>query len=69
MSTLLARVIDAYNEWAPPPNPSPVGIHHVIIHLAAELNAAGHPAAARHLLEQLGPKVVPLLPPGSGGAA
>ena len=69
MTTLLARVIDAYNEWAPMPNPSPVGIKRVIILLAAELNTAGHHAAARHLLEQLGPKVVPLLPPGSGGAA
>ena len=69
MTTLLARVIAAYNEWAPPPNPSPVGIRHVIIHLAAELNAAGYRAAARHLLEQLDSKVVPLLPPGPGGAA
>lgn len=69
MTTLLARVIAAYNEWAPRPNPSPVGINHVIIYLAAELNAAGHRAAARHLLEQLSPKVVPLRPPGPGDAA
>jgi hypothetical protein len=45
------------------------GMNAALFHLASELNSAGHCDAARWVVEQLNPKVVPLRPPEPGGAA
>jgi hypothetical protein len=65
-STLLARCYKAHGTAAPWRDVSLVGVKAVVKQIAAELNGAGHRDAARFLLEQLSPKVVPLHPPGDG---
>ncbi len=68
-STPLDRCYKAFRVAAPWQNDSLLRVNAVVEQIATELNAAGHRDAARFLLEQLSPKVVPLHPPGDGGAA
>lgn len=68
-NTVLSRCYKAHGTASPWRSVSLVGVNAVVGQIATELNAAGHCEAARWVVEQLSPKVVPLRPPGPGGAA